>query len=528
MNRIAIYDTTLRDGAQGEGISFSNVGKIRIARYLDQFGVDYIEGGYPSSNPKDMSFFHEVKKITFAHAKITAFGSTIRANTAAEEDVGAQALLDAQTSVVTIFGKSWTLHVRDVLKTTNDENLRMIAETIQFLKAHDKEVIYDAEHFFDGFKNDAEYALSTLKVAQKAGADIVVLCDTNGGSLPHEVYASTEAVIAELGMDVGIHAHNDSEVGVANSLEAVRAGAVQVQGTINGFGERCGNANLISIVPNLILKYKKSCLNEGGDLKKLKEASLVVHELANVRPNTKAPFVGDSAFAHKAGMHVDGVRKNPESFEHIPPESVGNDRRVLISELSGRSNVILKAKEMGIEVDSSSPEAKEILQELERMEKAGYAFEAADASFRLLIQKVIKAHKPFFELEAYRVIIEKRKVDGKCISEASVKLKVNGTLEYTVAEADGPVDALNEALRKALVRFYPQIANVVLYDYRVRILDPEEHTAAKTRVLIESGDGHQNWSTIGVSENIIEASWEALVDSVEYKLFLDEKNKGHS
>jgi 2-isopropylmalate synthase len=527
MNSIAIYDTTLRDGTQGEGISFSGTGKLRVAERLDALGVDYIEGGYAASNPKDMAFFRDVKKLALKHAKIAAFGSTRRANIAVAEDPGVRAMMEADTPVVTFFGKSWKLHVRDVLRTTPEENIAMIADTVRFFKEQGKEVIYDAEHFFDGYKDDAAYAVDTLRAAAAAGADMVVPCDTNGGTLPHEVYAIIEMLKQQLPVPIGIHTHNDSELGVANSLEAVRAGAVQVQGTINGFGERCGNANLTSIIPNLLLKMDCHCLRDGRtSLKQLRDVSTFVNELANQRPWAKAPFVGESAFAHKAGMHVDGIRKNPHSFEHIEPEWVGNKRRILISELSGASNVFLKAVEMNLQVDKSSPEVKEILHELERLEKEGYEFEAAEASFKLLIQKVLKAHRPFFGMEGFRVIVEKNAPSGGCRSEATVKVRVNDEIEHTVAEGDGPVNALDGALRRALTRFYPQIADVFLTDYRVRILDPEEHTAAKTRVLIESSDGDQNWSTVGVSENIIEASWEALVDSVEYKMFLDEqKNK---
>lgn len=522
MRKVATYDCTLRDGAQGEGISFSGAGKIRVARRLDEFGIDYIEGGFAASNPKDMEFFKQIKKEKLTHAKVAAFGSTRRANTPVGEDQGTQALLEADTAVCTFFGKSWMLHVRDVLRTTGEENCAMVADTARYLKEHGKEVVYDAEHFFDGYKDSAEYAISTLKAAEEAGADCIVLCDTNGGCLPHEVFEITKAVGERIGTPLGIHVHNDGELGVANSLEAVRAGAVHVQGTINGFGERCGNANLCSIIPNLVLKMGCACLKDGG-LNQLRDVAMFVHELSNVRPFPKAPFVGDSAFAHKAGMHVDAVRKNPESFEHIHPDAVGNQRRILISELSGSANVFLKAVEMGWDLDKKSPEVKSILKELERLEKEGYEFEAAEASFKLLIQKVLKAHKSFFDLDGFRVIVEKRHKDEPCISEATVKLNVKGETEHTVGEGDGPVDALNAALRQALTRFYPDIAKVVLTDYRVRILDPEEATAAKTRVLIESSDGLKRWDTVGVSENIIEASWEALVDSVEYKLFLEEE-----
>ena len=519
--RIAIYDTTLRDGAQGEGISFSTAGKVRLAQRLDEFGVDYVEGGFAASNPKDMEFFHQIRKVRLQHAKIAAFGSTRRAHRPLGEDAGFRALLDADTPVCTIFGKSWRLHVHEVLKTTDEENLAMIADTVRGLKGAGKEVVYDAEHFFDGAKDARAYALATLQAARDAGADALVLCDTNGGSLPHEIAALTREVVERFGPCVGIHAHNDSDLAVANTLEAVRAGAGHVQGTLNGFGERTGNANLCSILPNLILKLGLEALRPDA-LPQLRELSLAGYEAANLRPRPTAPYVGDSAFAHKAGMHVDGVRKNPRSFEHIAPESVGNGRRILVSELSGASNVFLKAVEMGIHMDRNAPEVREILKELERLEKEGYEFEAAEASFKLLMQKVLKAHKPFFTLEGFRVIVEKRRPGEPCISEATLKIRVKDQVEFTVGEGDGPVDALNQALRKALKRAYPSIAHVALTDYRVRILDPQEATAAKTRVLVESTDGAHTWNTVGVSCNIIEASWEALVDGVEYKLFLDE------
>lgn len=523
--RVEIYDTTLRDGAQGEGISFSGVGKILVAKRLDEFGVDYIEGGYAASNPKDMEFFQAIRKEKLKHAKVAAFGSTRRANTPVDQDAGTRALLDAGTPVCTIFGKSWRLHVHEVLRTTEDENRAMIADTVRYLKQHGKEVVYDAEHFFDGYKDDRAHALSTLRAAHEAGADRLVLCDTNGGTLPEQIAAVVREVQQAFpGAKVGIHTHNDSELGVANSLAAIQAGAMHVQGTINGFGERVGNANLVSIIPNLMLKMGVTCM-QPDSLPQLKSVAQFVYEMANVRPNSKQAFVGDSAFAHKAGMHVDGVRKLASSFEHIDPESVGNQRRILISELSGASNVFLKAVEMGLDLDKNSPEVKQILHELEGLEKRGYAFEAAEASFKLLIQKVLKKHKPFFDLQGYRVIVEKRRKGEHSLAEATVKLAVNGEVESTVGEGDGPVDALNEALRKALTRFYPSIKDVSLVDYQVRILDPEEGTGAKTRVLIESTDGKQSWGTVGVSTNLIEASWEALVDSVEYKLFLEEQRK---
>jgi 2-isopropylmalate synthase len=523
-NKVFIYDTTLRDGAQAEGVTFSPVSKIHVAKMLDAFGVDYIEGGYAASNPKDMAFFKDIKKEKLQHAKVAAFGSTRRANTAVEQDKGTLALLEADTEVCTIFGKTWLLHVTEVLKTTPGENLAMIEDTCRFLKENGKEVIYDAEHFFDGYRDNPEYAFQTLEAAARGGADVLVLCDTNGGRLPQEMFEITKLVRETFKVAVGIHTHNDSEMAVANAMEAVRAGAVQVQGTINGFGERCGNCNLVSVVANLLLKTGNTCLDDPAKLDGLKQLSLFVNEQASLRDNKRAAFVGASAFAHKAGMHVDGVRKVSQSFEHVPPESVGNSRRILISELSGASNVMEKLLEMGKDnIDRKSPEVREILQTLEKMEKSGYVYESADASFKMLIKKVLKEHKSFFELEGFRVIIEKRSKDEPCLSEATLKLKVNGEKAFTVGAGDGPVDALNAALRRALTKFYPSIDGVHLSDYRVSILDPEEATAAKTRVVIESSDGASSWSTVGVSENIIEASWEALVDGVEYKLFLDEE-----
>jgi 2-isopropylmalate synthase len=523
-NKIFIYDTTLRDGAQAEGVVFSPVAKIHVAKMLDAFGVDYIEGGYAASNPKDMAFFEEIKKEDLKHAKVAAFGSTRRANVKVEEDKGTQALLDADTEVCTIFGKTWLLHVTEVLKTTPEENLAMIEDTCRYLKENGREVVYDAEHFFDGYLDDPEYALQTLEAAARGGADVLVLCDTNGGRMPHQVHEITTLINEKFDVAIGVHTHNDSETGVANAMEGVRAGAVHVQGTINGFGERCGNCNLVSIVANLLLKTDKTCLADPGQLSSLKAVSQFVNEQANLRDNKRSAFVGASAFAHKAGMHVDGVRKVSHSFEHVTPESVGNERRILISELSGSGNVMEKLIEMGLDnIDRKSPEVREILETLERMEKGGYIYETADASFKMLIKKVLKEHKSFFELDGFRVIVEKRSKDAPCVSEATVKLKVNGEESFTVGDGDGPVDALNMALRRSLMKFFPNIEGVHLADYRVSILDPEEATAAKTRVVIESSDGESTWGTVGVSDNIIEASWEALVDGVEYKLFLDEE-----
>ncbi len=517
------YDTTLRDGAQGKGISFSPAGKLKVARLLDAFGVDMIEGGYAASNPKDVAFFQDVKALELKHARVAAFGSTRRARISPSEDQGCKALLAADTPICTIFGKSWTLHVEEVLRCTREENLAMISETVDWLCQNGKEVVYDAEHFFDGFKADEAYCLQTLDAAKQAGASVLVLCDTNGGTLPNEVERITRQVKEELGMAVGIHAHNDGACAVANSLAALDAGARHVQGTINGYGERCGNADLIPLFANVQFKMPE-LVSQELPLDRLTELSHAIDEIANQRPNPKSAYVGEHAFSHKAGMHVDGVRKNAASFEHVPPDSVGNNRHILISELSGGSNVLLKIRDMGLKVDKSSPEVREVLQELERLEKDGYEFEGAEASFTMLVQKVLKNHKSFFEVEGYRIISEHRPGRETELAEASVKVRVGDEAEYTVAEGEGPVDALNRALRKALARFFPAIAEVELIDYRVRILDPEHKTRAMTRVLIESSDGSTSWSTVGVSENIIEASWEALVESVEYKLFLQEQS----
>ena len=525
MKKIQIYDTTMRDGMQAEGISLSSASKIRLAMKLDEFGVDYIEGGFAASNPKDMEFFAEMKKRRLKKSKIAAFGSTRRANTPIGEDSGTSQLLAAGMPVATIFGKSWRLHVTDVLRTTENENLAMIKDTVRCLKENGKEVIYDAEHFFDGYKDSPEFAMRTIMAALDGGADGIVLCDTRGGSLPHEISDITAAVARVIPVTLGIHSHNDAEMAVANSIEAVRAGATHVQGTINGFGERCGNANLCSIIPCLKLKMGAE-FSQFGKLKELTDLSRFVDSLLNVAHDRRLAYVGTSAFAHKAGMHVNAVEKNPESFEHVKPEEVGNERRILISELAGGSNVLLKAVQMGVEISRSSPQVKEVLHHLEQLEKKGYEFEGADASFKILIQKVLKKHRPFFDLLGFRVIVEKRGKSEPPRSEAIVKLKVNNDVEHRVAEGDGPVNALDNALRLALTKFYPAVAKVALTDYHVRIIDPKEATAAKTRVIIESTDGEDSWGTVGVSENIIEASWEALVDSVEFKLFKDEEKKG--
>lgn len=523
-NAVAIYDTTLRDGTQAEGISFSGADKIRIAERLDAFGVHYIEGGWPGSNPKDMEFFLAAAKLKFKTARVAAFGSTRRAKTKCEEDPQIATLLQANSPVITMVGKTWSLHVAEVLRTTPEENLAMIGDSIRYFKNLGKEVIYDAEHFFDGYKDDPRYALATLQAAHAAGVDVAVLCDTNGGTMPSEIARITREIKAAIPCAIGIHTHNDSGVGVANALAAVENGAIQVQGTMNGYGERTGNCNLITVIPCLALKMGYQCVPP-EHLRRLRELSNFIDDLANVRPDIRQPYVGATAFAHKGGIHVNAVEKLARSYEHIEPESVGNRRRVLVSDLSGRSNIMMKAHEMGIDLNKDTPEIREILQQLKQLEHNGYEFEAADASFHLLVQKLLKRHKPFFNLLAYRVIMDRHGTNGQYTVEASVKLEVRGEVMHTVAEGDGPVNALDNALRAALVKFYPSINEVRLVDYKVRILDSGTGTAAKTRVMIESTDGTGIWGTVGVDDNIIEASWEALVDAVEYKLFKDENLK---
>lgn len=520
--KVFLYDTTLRDGAQGEGISFSDAGKVRFAKMLDEFGVDYIEGGYAGSNPRDRRFFDDIRKERLSHARITAFGSTRRVDMDAKDDPQLAGVLAAETEWVTIFGKSWLLHVKDVLRTTAENNLQMIADTVGFLKSAGRKVFFDAEHFFDGYKDNPDYAVKAIGAAVREGAAGVVLCDTNGGSLPHEVYALTRAVCEAFpGLEVGIHTHNDSGLAAATSLEAVRAGARQVQGCVNGYGERTGNANWITVLPSLELKMGFRCVG-AERLRKLSDVSLVTDDLANQRADPRQPYVGRASFSHKAGTHVNAIQKNPRSFEHIQPEQVGNARHVLVSELSGVSNVLLKAAELGVDLSTSEKAATHaILDELKRRENRGYSYESADGSFKILLQKMLKKHTQFFELEGFRVIVEKRGRDEPCISEATIKVKVAGETELTAGEGHGPVDALNAALRQALTRFYPEIDTIALTDFRVRILDPKEATRAVTRVLIESGDGQRQWGTVGVSENIIEAAWQALLDSVEYKLYED-------
>jgi 2-isopropylmalate synthase len=518
--KIQIYDTTLRDGAQSEGISFSLEDKLRIIEKLDELGVHFIEAGWPGSNPKDIKLFEKVKSLNLKNAQIVAFGSTRHIKNKVEEDPNIKALINTGCQYITIFGKSWDLHVTKALKIKLEENLEIIRDSISYLRSKGKEVIYDAEHFFDAYKSNPEYALSTLKAAEESGASIIVLCDTNGGTMPYELEKIISQVLKNFDIPLGIHSHNDSEMAVANSILAVRLGCIQVQGTINGYGERCGNANLCSIIPNLKLKLGIECINQ-EQLKKLTEVSRFVNEIANVAPHIHQPYVGTSAFAHKGGIHVDAINKCPETYEHIDPELVGNHRRLLVSELAGKATILKKASQYNIKLDKNSPEVTKILKILKKMEDEGYQFEGADASFELLIKKNIGLHKSFFELKGFRVIIEKR--DGKLISEATVKLVVEGEEEYTVAEGDGPVNALDNALRKALEGFYPIVKGIHLTDYKVRVLDAQEGTAAKVRVLIESSNLEDTWGTVGVSENIIEASYKALVDSIEYILLKKEK-----
>ena len=517
--KVSLYDTTLRDGVQGEGVSFSGSDRIRIAQRLDRFGIRYVEGGWPGSNPKDMAFFKAIRKKPLQQARIVAFGSTRRADLEPAQDSNLAALLQAETPTVTLFGKSWLLHVRDVLRVEPERNLKMIADSCQFLRDRDREVLFDAEHFFDGYLDNPEYALDCLRAAADHGATLLVLCDTNGGTLPTVIRRVCEAVRQALpAVELGIHCHDDAGCALANSLTAVEVGITHVQGTINGLGERCGNADLCSVIAALQLKMGRPCVAPKA-IAHLSELSRFVYDLANLRPDTHQPYVGASAFTHKGGMHVNAVAKNPRTFEHVAPETVGNRRRVLVSELSGRSNILLKAEEHDIRLDGKGPEVKEILAELKRLEAEGYEYESANASFKVLVQKLLKEHKPFFALEGFRVIVEKRGADEPCLTEATIKVKVEGETEIAAAEGDGPVNALDLALRKVLNRFYPPIADMQLRDFKVRILDGNAGTAAQTRVLIESGDGRRFWGTVGVSANIIEASWEALVDSVEYMLY---------
>jgi 2-isopropylmalate synthase len=517
MSRVFVYDTTLRDGSQGEGVNFSLQDKLLLTRRLDDLGVDYVEGGYPLSNPKDFEYFQAVRELPLKHAKVVAFGMTRRKNAPPETDTCLKALLDARTPVVTIVGKTWDFHVTDVLGTTLDENLRMIADSVAYCRSQGREVFYDAEHFFDGYRANPEYALHTLRAAATAGAGVVILCDTNGGTMPERVAEVVQHVKRELACEIGIHCHNDCELAVANTLAAVRAGATQVQGTINGIGERCGNVDLISVIANLGLKYGFQVLAPGS-LSRLTETSRYVYELANMNFRTGQPFVGTSAFAHKGGMHTHAVAKDPATYEHVRPEAVGNERRILVSELSGHSTILAKTTRYRVSHDKAL--MTKILNRVQDLEHAGYEFEAAEASFDLLVKKAAGLYKPWFERLAYRVNIEAR-ADGVPATEATVKLRHGDQVVFEVSEGDGPVNALDGALRKALLPAYPNLASMQLVDYKVRVVNPKAGTAARVRVVIESRDGTDVWGTVGVSENVVEASWLALADSIEYKLFKD-------
>ncbi len=522
MSKVKLYDTTLRDGAQGEGISYSVMDKIRIAQELDNLGVHYIEGGWPGSNPKDMEFYLNMAKKRLKNAQMVAFGSTRRPHTSATQDANLKATLKSQAKVAAVFGKTWDLHVKDVLKTTLDENINMIKDTVGFLVSKGLTVFYDAEHFFDAYNDNKDYSLKCLLTAQEAGAKTIVLCDTNGGTLTSEISRVIKEIRPKINVWLGIHCHNDADLAVANSIAAVEAGCDMVQGTINGYGERCGNADLIPIIANLKLKLGIDCITD-DKLKELTRVSHFVSEISNMKQRSDQPYSGASAFAHKGGVHINAVMKNPRTYEHIEPQIVGNRRRILVSELAGKTGILVRAKELELDLSKEDPQTKKILKLIQSLEHQGYHFEAAEASFELLMKKALKKYKKFFELEGFRVVVEKLS-DKKITSEAIIKLKVKGIKEHTAAEGDGPVNALDNALRKALKDFYPTLSKMHLSDFKVRVLDEKAGTAAKVRVLIQTQDETETWNTIGVSENIIEASWQALVDSVEYKLLKDKIN----
>ncbi|MGD9015356.1 MAG: citramalate synthase [Candidatus Omnitrophota bacterium] len=519
MRSIKLYDTTLRDGAQSEGITYSLIDKMRIAEKLDQLGIDYIEGGWPGSNPKDMQFFKRMNKKRTSHAQLVAFGSTRRAGTAVNRDKNLLAMLKSQARVVTIFGKTWPLHVKAVLHTTLQENLKMIFDSIQFLVKNQLTVFYDAEHFFDAYRENPGYALRCLQAAQHAGASYLVLCDTNGGTLPTQISQIVHEIKPKITVSLGIHCHNDAGLAVANSLLAVEAGCDMVQGTINGYGERCGNADLLPIIANLKLKMGYGCISD-EKLKSLTEVSYFVSETSNTRHMNNQPYVGDSAFAHKGGVHINAIMKNPLSYEHINPELVGNRRRILVSELAGKSGILIRAKDLRFDLSKGDLKTKKIYKLLQSLELKGYHFEAAEGSFELLLKKALGKVGEYFHLQGFRVVVNKQ-ANKKITSEAIIKLKIKNKIEHTAADGDGPVNALDNALRKALKDFYPTLAKMHLSDFKVRILDEKAGTAAVTRVIIQSQDEKDTWNTIGVSENIIEASWQALSDSIEYKLLKD-------
>ena len=513
---LEIYDTTLRDGAQAEDVSFSVEDKVRIAQKLDDLGVHFIEGGWPGANPKDIEFFRMIKTIPLKHANVIAFGSTRKASNTVRKDPNLQALLAAETKTITLFGKTWSLHVTDALGISLAKNLELIEDSIAYLRGKGRRVFYDAEHFFDGYKTNPDYALTTIRKAVEAGAERVILCDTNGGTMPWEIREICNVVQRECEVPLGIHAHNDCEMAVANSLVAIETGILQVQGTINGIGERCGNANLCSIIPNLELKMKRHALADR--LSHLKDVAGFVTEIANLMPNKHQPYVGDSAFAHKGGVHIHAVLKNPATYEHVDPARVGNRQRMLVSDYGGRSGLLDKIIAYGIKLPKDHSKVDELIHALKDRESQGYQFEGAEGSFELLMRKVMGSHRPSFQLLGFRVIVEKKQEDGPPLSEATVMVKVGQVVEHTAAIGAGPVNALDHALRKALEKFYPQLQEVKLLDYKVRVLAANKGTESKVRVLIESGDHKDKWGTVGVSENIIEATWQALADSIEYKL----------
>ncbi|NLU32828.1 MAG: citramalate synthase [Clostridiaceae bacterium] len=521
--KVDILDSTLRDGAQAEGISFSVEDKLKVVRTLDDLGVAYIEAGNPGSNPKDIEFFERMRHVKLKNARLAAFGSTRRRDIPVEEDSNVQSLLSAGTPVIVIFGKSWDFHVTDVIRTTLEENLNMIRDTVEFFKKKKKEVIFDAEHFYDGYKSNPDYAFKALRAAVEGGADCLVLCDTNGGCFPSEVYEITKKVTESFNLKIGIHTHNDAGMAVASSIAAVEAGASHVQGTYLGYGERCGNANLSTIIPNLQIKKGIICLPQ-DNLAKLTHAARKIAEISNITMNERDPYVGNSAFAHKGGMHIDGVSKATRSFEHVDPDLVGNKRRFLMSEVAGRRTILDKIREICPSVTKESKEAEAVVNSLKELEHQGYQFEGAESSFELIIRKQLGKYRPFFELESFKLISEQPARPGPSAS-ALIKVKVDGKSEITAAEGEGPVHALDRALRKALEVFYPELSSVHLTDFKVRVIDSESATAAKVRVLIESTDGETVWSTVGVSTDIIEASWIALVDSIEYKLIKDLEKK---
>ena len=515
---LEIYDTTLRDGAQAEDVSFSVEDKLRVAQQLDELGVHFIEGGWPGANPKDIEFFRQIKTLPLRNATIVAFGSTRKASNPVRKDKNLQALLDSGTPTITLFGKSWSFQVTDALGIALAKNLELIEDSIHYLRSKDRRVFYDAEHFFDGYKANPEYALQTIRRAIAGGAERVILCDTNGGTMPWEIREICRVVKQECPVPLGIHAHNDSEKAVANSLVAVESGILQVQGTINGIGERCGNANLCSIIPNLQLKMQRPAL--GSKLTRLKDVSGFVTEIANLMPNKRQPYVGDAAFAHKGGVHIHAVLKNAATYEHIDPAVVGNRRRILVSDYAGRSGLMEKVEAYGISLTKNHAKLQELVETLKERESQGYQFEGAEGSFELLMRKAMGSHRPSFQLLGFRVIVEKKQEHGLLLSEATVMVKVGDVVEHTAAVGAGPVNALDHALRKALEKFYPQLREVKLLDYKVRVLSADKGTESKVRVLIESGDHKDKWGTVGVSENIMEASWQALADSIEYKLLL--------